>query len=527
MVIQGGGRFSIDIEGTEDCAFEVVEVTGSEALGECFRFCVDMMSFAPDVSGHALLGKPAVLWLHPASAEGAAVPRRGMVESFIQSGRGHGGRCFYRVVLVPRILRLHRIRKSEVYVKPEAMVGIKTVCDVIDVVLGQGGLVKDVDYCIAFDPENYPLRAFTLQYEESNLDFLSRLLEREGIYSYFEHDGVRERLILVDDHASHPRRANTIRYCPTEKMVTPLDDMVFELETNWSETVTSVRLREFNYRQAEEVAEASAELMNCGDGENVLFGESLRTEMDESGVLLERRARIRGEELWCAGHRARGKSYVTGLSPGEVITLVDHFNAAVNGQYVVARVEHRGTQTAMFSSSADDQGREGAERTEYWNTLDLVPLSRQFRPARKTPLPSVAGVISAEIDSAGEGVIAHLDKYGRYKIRFHLDSAGKDKNAGKASAWVRMAVPFAGEGVGLHFPLCKGTEVVVGFEQGAPDRPVILGAVYNSKHPNVVLSGNGDELILHTGKGGTIGFNYVSGVVCFRGPDGSCWTIAA
>jgi len=516
-------RFAFKVQ-AQPAVLEVVGLHGTDALGECYLFVINLMSDVMDVVGESFLGAPATLTISPAVAGGESAIYHGIVAEFVQLGRVHGGRCYYRATLVPRLSLQSRIRKSEVFLKQDGAVGTKSVCDVLQTLLVQGGLIGGVDYVFQTNAADYPARAFTLQYEESNLDFFFRLMEREGLYSYFDHRSDGECLMVVDSHSMHPRLSFPVRYCPVEGMVAPEDDAVFELSCTWSAQPAEVVARDFNYRDADVVKEAAVAVVGGHDGECAYFGEHLRTETGDGVRALQRRARVRAEKFGCDVRSLDGKGYVVGLRAGQIVSLTGHFNAALNGTYVVTRVEHHGTQTSMFSEVAAGSAPAGPVRTEYFNVFHMIPVDRQFRPERRTPVPAIAGVVGAEVDSEGAGDVAELDEYGRYKIRFHLDRTGSGKSGGKASARVRMAVPFAGDGVGLHFPLCKGAEVVVGFEYGDPDRPVILGVVYNSLHKNVVVGRNQEELVLHTGSGGALYFNYVQGSVCFKGPGGSFWS---
>jgi len=131
---------------------------------------------------------------------------------------------------------------------------------------------------------------------------------------------------------------------------------------------------------------------------------------------------------------------------------------------------------------------EGERETWYRNTFTVLPAEVQFRPERKTPKARFNGVLNAKIDAAGSGQYAELDEQGRYKIILPFDTSGRKD--GKASAWVRMMQPYAGSGHGMHFPLHKGTEVLLSFIDGDPDRPIIAGAVTNPETPSLVNADN-------------------------------------
>jgi type VI secretion system secreted protein VgrG len=113
--------------------------------------------------------------------------------------------------------------------------------------------------------------------------------------------------------------------------------------------------------------------------------------------------------------------------------------------------------------------------------------------------------LSGIIDSEGSGSSAELNEYGQYKVQMLYDLS--DKRANKGSAWIRMALPYSGDGHGMHFPLLKGAEVVVGFNGGDPDQPVILGAVTNSENKNVVVDSNSQNNGIKSTSGNMIVMN--------------------
>jgi len=135
----------------------------------------------------------------------------------------------------------------------------------------------------------------------------------------------------------------------------------------------------------------------------------------------------------------------------------------------------------------------------YKNTFDCIPADVVFRPLRRTEWPSIHGFVNATIDGAGSNQYAEIDDHGRYKVKLPFDLS--DKKDGKASRYIRMMQPYAGGGMGMHFPLHKGTEVALGFVDGDPDRPIILGALVNPETASPVSGANQTQSKIHTGGG--------------------------
>jgi type VI secretion system secreted protein VgrG len=165
-----------------------------------------------------------------------------------------------------------------------------------------------------------------------------------------------------------------------------------------------------------------------------------------------------------------------------------HYRSSFNGNYLITEVEHGGSQAGVLLSGVNTPFNTDKAGTFYECKFKAIPSAKQFRPERVTPKPKILGTLTATIDDEGSGTYAQVNEYGQYKVELMYDLSDKPTN--KGSAWVRMATPYAGPRNGMHFPLLKGTEVLLGFMSGDPDQPVILGAVTNSENPNVVSDQN-------------------------------------
>ena len=144
---------------------------------------------------------------------------------------------------------------------------------------------------------------------------------------------------------------------------------------------------------------------------------------------------------------------------------------------------------------------------KYANSFQCIPASQPFRPERRTAWPSIKGVMHARVDAEGDGKYAELDAFGRYKLVFPFDEHAAEAKPGKASRWVRLAQPYAGPGGGMHFPLLKGTEVLVTHIDGDPDRPIIAGAVPNAELPGPTSADNPSQNTIRTATGNVLQFD--------------------
>jgi type VI secretion system secreted protein VgrG len=205
-------------------------------------------------------------------------------------------------------------------------------------------------------------------------------------------------------------------------------------------------------------------------------------------------ARVRAEEHDCRRDVFRGESTAWRASAGHRIR-VEAYGPFDGGALLLTEVEHE----AIFPALGSD------EPSSYKNRSHPVGADLPFRRERRTPRPVIAGLVTATVQVGADGkpaAIAKLDGEGRYTVQFHFDSAfGSDR---KASRPVRMAQPFGGTQHGMHFPLRPGTEVVVAFANGDPDRPVILGAVPNAHAPSPVTATNAWQNRIQTKSGALI-----------------------
>jgi hypothetical protein len=191
-----------------------------------------------------------------------------------------------------------------------------------------------------------------------------------------------------------------------------------------------------------------------------------------------------------------GEGTAPNLCPGFFFALEDHYRQGYNQKYLIVEVEHEGHQTGAFWAGVGKERTEGEEKLTYANRFTAIPSDLQFRPERKTPKSRFYGTMNATIDAAGAGEYAELDDLGRYKVKLPFDQS--DMEGGKASRYVRMSQPYAGAEHGMHFPLHKGTEVLLTFVDGDPDRPVIAGAVPNAETTSPVTGANQTESVIKT-----------------------------
>ncbi len=482
MAQQDSPLFSFVSSGLPEDTFQVVRFTGMEALSSLYRFEILLISRSDSVDFEQMLVDPATFRIQSAVGEQAA-PYHGILEQFEQMQKVDGF-AFYQAVLVPRLWRLTLTRHNQIFLN-------QTPREIIDACLKDGGL-PDAAHESRIETNRTPW-SYACQYNESHFHFFSHWTERHGYYYYFDQRGDAETLIVTDTRMSH----ESLQGCPTLDYTTPsgLDFLErthvvkdFTLQVN--PVPYCVKLKNSNYETPDLDLQAEATVSATGIGEVYSYGENFLTLADGQQL-----ANIRAEELRCRHKRFHASSQVPFITPGYQFTLQGHFRHDFNGDYLITEASHEGGQEAYLTSG---MGLSGAtERPAYRNRFICIPASEQFRPCRQTTPPRIHGTLTARIDAASSGQYAELDEQGRYKVILPFDLSGKTD--GKASTWLRKVEPYAGGDHGMHFPLHKGTEVILSFFDGDPNRPYILAAAPNPATPNVVNDQSQTQCRITTG----------------------------
>lgn len=465
--------------------FSVVNMRGDEAISKPFRFVLTLVSDDADVDMKKMLKSAATFSIF--SPDGKTVtPYHGVLAEFEQLHQA-GGYVFYQAVLVPRLWRLSLYRISEVYLNEQS------IPDILENVLKDGRLSTS-DYELKLSG-SYRRRSFVCQYQETHLDFLSRWMEKEGMYYFFEHGDAGDKLTMVDDRNMHPAQPVKVNYRPADELDTGgAPDSVQGFVCRQKPLPHQVVLQDFNFRKADVELKVSHPVADDGVGDVMIYGENFRNE-DEG----KRYAKLRAEEIICSGEVFFGEATAVGLRSGHFMELAHHYRSQFNGQYLVTEIHHEGSQAGVLLAGIKSPyaGKDG--ETSYHNSFRAIPSGVQFRPERVTVKPRISGTMNATIDSEGSGQYAELDEYGQYKVQLPFDRS--DKPANKGSARVRMASPYAGSQHGMNFPLHKNAEVLLSFAGGDPDEPIILSAVPNSENPSLVGNENPSQNLIHTGGG--------------------------
>ncbi|MDR1578403.1 MAG: type VI secretion system Vgr family protein [Deltaproteobacteria bacterium] len=348
-----------------------------------------------------------------------------------------------------------------------------------------GGLQAD-RFRFQAQANNYAPREFVFQYEQDLLDFVWRTLQFDGLGLYYEPGPEFEVAVITDANAHFPVLMDgdqelVLNSVASSGLLTGENRPAFDFRVASSWPPKSLLLNDYNWEDPNRPLTVRLEVSPQGRGEAHLYGENFTTK--EEGLRL---AGIRREEILAGAELFHLTTKVVGFRPGVTFTLANHPWGGFNQRYLTVGTEFFGSQTGLLSSKLGlDLGREDLT---FSHNLTCLSLDRPYRPQANGPRKKIAGSLTAWIDGAGSGDAPEVDKYGRYKILLPMDVSGR--GAGKASAWIRMAQPYVGNGYGQNFPLTPGAEVLLTFIDGNPDRPVISGALANAENISLVNAVN-------------------------------------
>ncbi len=490
-------RFSFRSRGLPADTFLVIGFSGTEAISKPYRFTIELV--APDkthVDMEDLVHELSELVIH--GKDGKTVGYQGVLARLEQL-RAVGNHVFYRADLVPRLWTLGLHKNNRVFLD-------KSTPEILTTVLSESGLLVNLDVDLRLK-RNYPPREYVCQFGESNLDFISRWMEREGMYYLFEQGNHGEKMVITDTMDVHvlPPGTPDLRYSQDSGLELPIrDELASSFICEQNLVPKTVMVKDYNYRKPTLDLRAESNVSENGLGKVYEYGGNLMTS-EEANI----QASLRAENRKVTQQRFKGTGTAPFLRPGLLFQLKGHFNSEFNSQYLTTDMEHHGDQSGYLLAGLGRIISGRADKSYYHNSFTAIPAHVQFRPERLTPEPRFYGTMSAVIDGEGSGEYAELDKQGRYKVSLPFDLA--DHPEGSASSWIRMAQPYGGSGHGMHFPLHKGTEVLLTFINGDPDQPVIASAVPNFEQPSLVgeknapasaiKSAGGNQLVMGDVKG--------------------------
>ena len=439
---------------TDDLSFDVVRFTGAESVSGLFEFHLELAGDELDVGD--LVDKPGLLTI-----DGIEEPRwvHGHVCHAAYTGdlRQHH---IYEVTLVPKVWRLTQRQDSRIFQR-------KKTQTIVAEVLEKAGISKDG---FRFDLSgSYAPRDYCVQYRETDWAFVSRLLEEDGVYYYFEHDPDRHVLVMSDKPTT-PRIAGPpdLWWSPPQGFVRDQEHVTrFRIEEGIRTGKSS--LRDFNLHKPDQQMESSESAALATDLEVYDFPGEYQENGGKSADQGPGLAKIRLEGMQAERRRGLGSSDCPRLTAGYTFSLHGAQRGDLDGDYKLLRVHHKGEQPQALEQDAD-----GA--FSYDNEFVCIDAKTPYRPPRVTPRPAVRGVQTATVVGPPNEEI-YVDEHARVKVQFHWDRT--DKFSEDSSCWVRVSQLWAGNAWGAMFIPRIGHEVLVDFIEGDPDRPIIVGRIYH------------------------------------------------
>ncbi|WHH50137.1 type VI secretion system tip protein TssI/VgrG [Pseudomonas sp. Ap32] len=432
--------------------------SGSEGLSRLYQFDLALLSQRSDVKLKSLIGRPATVEIE--LADGASRYINGYINRFSTQG-SDGGYVRYSALLGPWLWMLTCRFDSRIFQD-------KTVQDVVsEVFAGFGSLAK---YEFRLNKALKPYSYIT-QYRESDFNFIQRLLENEGLFYYFEHTADAHVMIITDDSSTLLPLPEQPQIRFHSASVTETADSITQWHASRQLQSGKIAVRTFDYRQPRNFLPVTMQSLNeQGDVDKFEIYDFPGQYTHGTYEAGENLVRNRIEALELVGKTFYGDSNCRAMKPGYTFELTQHYvhdsGDAEDRQFLLLSVEHRGSNNYLTGDQAG-----------YHNKFVCVRRKIAFRPQLSTRKPLINGPQTAiVVGPPGEEIFT--DELGRVKLQFHWDRLGQFND--QSSCWVRVAQSGASGGFGsIQIPRV-GDEVVVVFLDGNPDRPLIMGSLYNS-----------------------------------------------
>ncbi|PWI34106.1 type VI secretion system tip protein VgrG [Vibrio albus] len=436
------------------------KMTADEGLGKLFHYRLDLLSEDSDINFNLLLGEQVKVWLQNDNGETRYF--NGLVAEVTYSGQVSNFE-HYQVILRPWLWFLTISSGCRIFQN-------KAVPDIIKQIFRDNSF-SDFEEKLS---ETYQNLEYCVQYNETDFNFVSRLMESAGIYYYFRHDEHGHKLVLADSVEAHKDESQgDIPYFPPENKERRTEEHIFSWLSRAEVQSGTYSVQDTDYHNPPTVTSGQK-----SDSESHSLSEQERYEFHDYNSNpddTKRYARIRLEELKAMSVMVCAEGNSIKLGSGRLFTLQDYPRDDQNIEYLITH--------ANFSISLDDytssQTQSGGKDSPlvYQCRFEAISRERAFRPARLTAKPVVYGAQTAVVVGAKDEEI-NIDQHGRIKVRFYWSR----DNTGN-SCWVRVSQSLAGNKWGsLHIPRV-GQEVIVHFINGDPDRPIVTGAVYNTEMP--------------------------------------------
>ncbi|HDQ6741840.1 TPA: type VI secretion system tip protein VgrG [Escherichia coli O128:H2] len=467
---------------------DVEHFSGREEMSQTYYYIINFTSTDNDLDAGLLLRKSATFTMGTGGLKEQVSQKvvHGVITDFRRISAS-ADQAKYQVILEPFIKLLDRQHRSHRFFVN------KSVPEVVTEVLQEHGL-KGWEFEFRLK-KTYPKREQINQYQESDLQFIQRLLAEVGIFYFFTlQPDTQTEIVHFGDSQAALTFDKTLAINSPSGMNDNRADSVWGLNVTHNVAEASVTTKAYNHREAQYLLQSAPADMTHGDGDGINYGEVYHyhfrhlergDKIDPVPETANFYARLGHERYLAEQVRITGNSTDATLAPAQVLTITDSLPPTLP-----ALLRNPVLLTCVgFSASRKDALQV---------VLKGVPYSEVicWRPPL-LPRPKITGTMTARVTSAKEGdIYAWQDASGMYRVKFDADR--DDKNPGQESMPVRLAKPYSGDAYGFHFPLIQGTEVAIAFEEGDPDRPYIAHALHDSRHVDHVTDKNGTRNVIRT-----------------------------
>jgi len=447
-------------------ALVLTAFSGREEMSRLFSYQLEMISDNGAISAAQLVGKTVTFGV--SLADGTPRYFNGMVSRLYAGDEDRKGRRNYRAEVVPWLWFLTLTAGCRIFQQ-------KSAPEIIEKVFQDLGFS---DYEKSQVKGQHPKREYCVQYRETAFDFISRLLEEEGIFYFFKHQDGKHSLVLADQKGVYADcKENEVDF-PRDAGDRAMADHISRWEHRYEFRSGKIAQTDYNFEDHPARGEPTpAKLMLTMQSTTVKLDNIQKYEIyDYPGVYEKKNdgdnyAKIRMEEEEAGYDIVDAAGTCRTFAVGGKFKVKHHIAKSEEGKsFAITSIAHTASEPGAYETGP-------AADSAYDNTFTCIPDSVTFRPARATPRPVIHGAQTAVVvGPAGEEI--YPDKYGRVKVQFFWDREGKSDD--KSSCWIRVAQGIAGKNWGMVYIPRIGQEVVVSFLEGNPDRPLITGVVYNS-----------------------------------------------
>jgi type VI secretion system secreted protein VgrG len=438
----------------------LTSLSGHEEISRLFRFQLEMIADDSDIQPAKIVGKEVGFSVELLGGEKR--PFHGVVSHFV-AGDEQDGRRNYRAEVVPWLWFLTKTSDCRIFQQ-------MSIPDIIEKVFQEYGFTK---YSLDLKGA-HPKWEYCVQYRETDFNFVSRLMEQEGIFYFFQHEDQAHTLMIADHAGAYVDCTEKEVIYPTTEGRAHIEDHLTGWEHRYEFRSGKFSQTDYNFKTPDkDLSTDSQTVVSLPDAKKYeIYDYPGEYETVDDG---REDTNVRMEEEEAGYDVVRGTSRCKSFTPGGKFKVKEHRSKSEQGKsFVVTAIHHQAVEPGQYETG------QTVSDADYSNSFTSIPDNVVFRPERITPKPSIQGAQTAVV-TGPEGEEIWPDEYGRVLVQFHWDREGQRHQDGKqTSIWIRCAQSVAGRGWGSMFIPRIGQEVVVTFLEGDPDQPLIAGVVYNA-----------------------------------------------